>query len=279
MAGVARILPGRARSPSGTHAPKAPARSNIAMLLRVWHKRMGIFAFFFMGWLGFSGILINQSPAWGYDTKKLYWSWVMALYSLHPEPPTQGFNSGGHWLTESMDATLLDGKPLSFRIAQQLGMAVGGSASQPLFFIADPKRVLVIDPQGKLVDEMTGYTLPIPAVRRIGTIAGNPVKVVIQDLDAYATTDGLEWQKLPVNADVKWSEPQALPEAERTKALPYSRPSVTVEHVLVDAHSGHIFGAWGAWVINFVGIAAIGLSISGIWMTWRISRQRRQASR
>ncbi len=279
LAEAVRKLRGRAQPPSTTAAPRAPSRSNVAMLLRTWHKRLGIFAFIFMGWLGFSGFLINQSPSWNYDTKKLYWPWVMSLYGLHPEPPAQGFSAGGHWLAESMDATLLDGKPLTLRLSKQLGLAVGGTADKPLLFVAEPNRVVILTADGGIVDEMSGYTLPVPALRRIGVIPGKPTRVVIQDLDAYATTDGLSWDKLPVNADVQWSAAEALPEAQRSKALPYSRPSVTIEHVLVDAHSGHIFGRWGVWLINVVGFAAIGLSISGIWMTWRISRQRRQASR
>ena len=35
----------------------------------------------------------------------------------------------------------------------------------------------------------------------------------------------------------------------------------------------------GAWVINFVGIAAILLSISGVWIVVRTNKQRRQARR
>ena len=70
-----------------------------------------------------------------------------------------------------------------------------------------------------------------------------------------------------------------MPEPERELLLDYSRPSVSLEHVLVDAHSGRLFGNFGAWVINFVGFAAIGLSISGIWMWWRIRSNRRKVSR
>lgn len=270
----------RIRALPGQHKPKAPTpKPNLSMTLRLWHKRAGLFAFVFMGWLGFSGFLINQSADWGYDTYRLRWSWVMLLYGLHPEPPATGLSAGGHWLAETLDATLLDGKPLKIRIPKQLGMAVGGTPEKPLLFVAEPDKVLVLAPNGDLVDEMTGYMLPVQALRRVGVVEGKPNKVVIQDLDAYATTDGLQWDKLPVNSDVKWSEQQTLPDAQRSKALPYSRPSVSLEHVLVDAHSGRIFGAIGAWLINLVGIAAIALSISGVWIVVRTNKQRRQARR
>jgi hypothetical protein len=270
----------RLRTLPGPHPhPVAKPRPNLSMTLRTWHKRLGLFAFVFMGWLGFSGFLINQSASWGYDVARVRLSWVMALYGLHPEPPQSGLNANGHWLAETLDASLLDGKPLATRIKRQIGMAAAGSSAQPLLFVAEPERLLVLSPDGQLVDEMSGSMLPVPAIRRIGSVAGTPAKVVIQDLDAYATTDGLQWDKLPINADVAWSEPQPLPDDQKTKALPFSRPSVSVEHVLVDAHSGRLFGAFGAWIINFVGIAAMLLSISGVWIVVRTNRQRRQTRR
>lgn len=265
-------------SSRSAHAQARP-KANLSMTLRTWHKRVGLFAFVFMGWLGFSGFLINQSADWGYDTKPIHAAWVMALYGLHPEPPTQGYAVAGHWLAEAQDASMLDGKPLKTRIRHQLGMAAAGPAAQPLLFVAEPDRVYVLSTKGELVDEMSGYTLPAPAVRRIGTLPGNPSKVVIQDLDAYASADGLSWEKLPVNAAVEWSTPAGLPEAQRKAALPYSRPSVTLEHVLVDAHSGRIFGIGGAWLINFVGLASMALSITGVWIWWRTQQQRKVATR
>ncbi len=277
VAGRLRHFKERALSSKRQHQGRP--KPNLSMTLRTWHKRFGLFAFVFMGWLGFSGFLINQSADWGYDTTPISAQWVMSLYGLHPEPPTKGYTAGGHWLTEAQDATMLDGKPIATRIPQQIGMAVGGPADKPLLFVAESAKVFVLSPVGERVDEMSGYMLPISNVRRIGSIAGNPSKVVIQDLDAFVTVDGLSWDKLPVNSPVEWSAPTDLPEAQRSAALPYSKPSVTLEHVLVDAHSGRIFGIGGAWLINLVGIASIVLSVSGIWIVVRTNRQRNASRR
>lgn len=278
VAGTLRYWRQRALPAPRKHQPPRP-KTNLTATLRTWHRRAGLFAFIFMAWLGISGFLINQSASWGYDVKRVDWGWVMALYGLHPEPPRTGFSAGGHWLTATTEATLLDGKPLATPVPDPRGFALAGTAGKPLLFVATPDRVFVFSPQGEKIDEMTGYMLPVQAIRRIGTIDGAAKKVVIQDLDAYASVDGIGWDKLAPNSEVQWSQAQALPEAERAKALPYSRPTVSLEHVLVDAHSGRLFGSWGAWVINCVGIAAVALSVTGIWMMYRVSRGRRQAGR
>ncbi|MEC9363186.1 PepSY-associated TM helix domain-containing protein [Sinimarinibacterium flocculans] len=255
----------------------ARPKPNLLATLREWHKRLGLFAFFFMGWLGFSGFLINQSAGWGYDTVRIDWGWVMALYGLHPEPPRTGFNAGDHWLAVTSDYTLLDAQPLNERIEEPIGFVAGGGLDRPLLFVATSSSVIMLTPDGGLYDELRSPILPVSNVRRIGQTEDGAIAV--QDLDAYQSGDsGDSWQPIdPLK--VTWSTTEAIPDPERELLMPYSRPSVSLEHVLVDAHSGRLFGNFGAWVINFVGFAAIGLSISGIWMWWRIRSNRRKVSR
>lgn len=270
-----RWRPHSVTTPRSRSQHVARPKRNLTATLREWHKRAGLFAFVFMGWLGMSGFLINQSADWGYDTIRVDWSWVMALYGLRPEPPRAGLHADGHWLAATSEATLLDGRPLTTPIREPLGMAAGGTASAPLLFVAASDRVVVLKPDGTRVDELTGSFLPVKSIRRIGTLAGAPRTVAVQDLDVYVSTDGLAWSAAPAGASFTWAEAAPLPESERSKALPYSRPSVSLEHVLVDAHSGRLFGQAGAYVINAVGLAALWLGISGAWMMWRTSRRRR----
>lgn len=265
----------RPPAPAPTRAaPTIRARSNLTPLLRDWHRRAGLFAFLFMGWLGLSGILINQSPSWGYDTDRIYWSWVMWLYSLEPAPPATGYSAQGHWMAITPEGTVLDARPVIPPIKLPLGMVAGPIDGQQLLFIADAQHVAVVTPDGTRYDELRAPILPLTSVRRIGFVAAQPGSVVVQDLDAFQSNDGgNNWA--PVDpAQVQWSAAVDLPAAERERLLPFSRPFVTLEHILVDAHSGAIFGRGGVWVINTVGVAAIWLAISGVWMWWRTQRRR-----
>lgn len=257
------------------HAPRP--KKNLLATLREWHKRIGLFAFFFMGWLGTSGFLINQSASWGYDTVRIDWPWVMALYGLHPEPPQTGLSAGGHWLAVTSDYTLLDARPLPEPIPQPRGLVAGGSADRPLLFVATDSSLVLLTADGERYDELRSPILPVSTIRRVGATAGGAIAV--QDLDAFQSADsGDSWT--PVDpATVKWSVSETIPEDVRTQLVPYSRPSVSLEHVLVDAHSGRLFGSIGAWVINLVGFAALWLAISGTWMWWRIRSNRRQPQR
>lgn len=268
----ARLRSWRGQSAHPTHRA-ATAKRNLMQTLREWHKRVGMFAFFFMAWLGASGFLINQSAEWGYDTVRIDWGWVMALYGLHPEPPATGFSSGGRWLAVTGDYTLIDAQPLAERIIEPLGFVAGGSPQKPLLFVATSGALTLLTPEGERYDQLQPPILPVSTIRRLGTTASGAI--VVQDLDAFQSSDsGDSWT--PVDpTQVSWSAAARMPEENRQALLPYSRPSVSLEHVLVDAHSGRLFGNTGAWIINFVGFSAVWLAISGVWMWWRIRQNRR----
>jgi uncharacterized iron-regulated membrane protein len=256
------------------NAPKtAQPKRNLTMVLRDWHKRAGLFAFIFMGWLGFSGILLNQSASLGFDTVRIDWRWLTAMYGLHAEPPSSGFSASGHWLASVGDKTVLDGKPLSTAIEVPRGFASGGTLA-PTLFVAASDSLVLLSPTGNRLDELRSPTLPISAIRRIG-IVKNSGKIAIQDLDAFQSADDGETWTPVTPTDVEWSNVGKLSDDQRSKLLPFARPTVILEQVLIDAHSGRLFGHVGPYVINTVGLAALWLSCSGVWMMWRTSRRRR----
>lgn len=248
--------------------------------LREWHKRLGLFAFAFMGWLGASGILLNQSVSLGLDASRVDWGWLIGMYGLHAEVPKTGFASGDHWLVATTEKTVLDGTPLAQEFKAPLGFVAIGQGDATQLYVAAADNMLILAPDGSVVDQLSDYSLPVAGIRRIGTVHTDEGSLVaVQDLDIFVTRDGLSWSPLPLGSEITWSQAEALPAREQEKVLPYARPSIAIEQVLIDAHSGRLFGRMGPWVINAVGFAAVMLSVSGFWMVMRTNRRRRQASR
>jgi len=250
------------------------AKPNFNLTLRKWHRRAGLFAFLFMGWLGVSGILLNQSVSLGLDARRVSWSWLMSLYNLHAEVPQNGWSAGGHWLTAAAQATLLDGKPVEPNIYSPLGMVVGVSAGEPTLFVATASSLVLLTPQGERIDELNPPALPVSTVQRIGLLEGSAAQIVIEGASLYTSADGERWRPLVPDAPVRWAGTQPLPPELHDSAEAYSRPTMALEQVLIDAHSGRLFGAYGSWFVNLVGFAAIALAISGVWIIWRSNRTR-----
>jgi hypothetical protein len=254
---------------SKTKKPK----TNTNKFLRDWHKRAGLFAFVFMGWLGVSGVLLNQSASWGLDAMRVDKSWLMSVYGLYPVPPESGFSDKEHWATATLEHTLVNGHSVSVHLQHPIGFVADKVGDRALLYLANQERLLILSAQGDVVDDLaSGASLPVKTIRRMGLIAST-ADIVVQDLDMYATKDGLGWRKISDSNEIVWSSEMELTNSQREIATQYSKPSMPLEQILIDAHSGRIFGKYGASVINAVGIAALWLSVSGVWMYWRANNR------
>ena len=255
-------------------------KRNLSATLREWHKRAGIFAFLFMGWLGLSGILLNEASDLNLNSIRIGWPWLMSLYGLRADPPLSALPAGAHWLAVAADKAVLDGKPLDQNVQAPLGFVAAqepGAPTKQMLYVATADTVVLLKPDGSRVDELRMPPLPIAAIRRIGVATAHAGSIAIQGSDtAYQSDDeGESWKPVPATG-VQWSVMQPLPADQRKLLLPYSRPSVSVQQVLVDWHSGRQFGRFGTYFIDLVGLAAMLLASSGIWMTWRTSNARRK---
>lgn len=256
--------------------PKPKPKRNLTATLREWHKRAGLAAFLFIIWLAASGVLLTRSNELGFDAVRVDWPWLMSLYGLHAEPPQVGFSAGGHWLTSTSEFTIIDTKPLAEGIAGVVGIAAGNDPAHPMLFVAAADSLVLLTPEGERVDELRAPILPISSIRRIGIVNGPRGNIAIQDFDAYQSGDGGETWKPVAPADVRWSSPVSLPEDLRAQITPYARPRVIVEQLLIDLHTGRLFGPVGAWIITIIGFAALWLAGSGVWMWWRIKQNRQR---
>lgn len=258
-------------------AVRPVARRSLTAVLRQWHQRIGLTAAFFLLWLAVSGTLLTRSNELGFDTLRLRWDWLTAMYGLQAEPPRMGFEAGGHWMAATKENTLLDARELEPRLPPPVGIVELSGAAGPQLFIGTAEGLVITTATGERIDELRAPILPIAAIRRIGTTADGAIAV--QDYDAYQSSDGgNSWTPVLPQA-VNWAEPKPLPAEQRERIAQFARPSILVEQLLIDLHSGRLFGVVGAWIITLIGLLALMLSVSGVWTWWRIRQSRRQAGR
>jgi hypothetical protein len=261
-------------------APSAPAKAKtrqpLTALLRKWHQRIGLTAAVFVLWLGASGTILSRSDQLGFDAMRLNWNWLTAWYGLNAEPPRMGFEAAGHWMAATKENTLLDAREVEPRIAPPIGLVTLHGPTGPQLVIGTADSLVITSPDGARVDELRAPILPVSSLRRIGRTTDGGIAV--QDFDAYESRDGgISWTPV-LPQSVSWSQPKPLPSEQRKAIEQFARPSVLVEQVLIDLHSGRLFGPIGAWIITLVGLLALLLSISGVWSWWRIKQSRKRAA-
>jgi hypothetical protein len=166
---------------------------------------------------------------------------------------------------------LLDGQ----LIKPQLFGVIGFVSSGKLLAVGLTDGVALLAPDGQLIETLHAETLPVATLRRIGL--SNDQRIVIQGQKTFVSTDGESWAAFAGEA-VQWSNRRELPDTQRQQAEKALSPQMPLSRVLADAHSGRLFGRYGHWVVDVVGIVALLLALTGSWTYLRARRRQHHST-
>jgi len=237
--------------------------SNSAKINIIWHRRIGLSVFLLLIFLAISGFALNHSPALKLNKISLSNSWLLSWYGLE-KPLIRGFKLDEKWLYENGNNLLYVNK-----------QAVA-PCSAPLFSVAESTNILfalcadtlhLLTENGQLLESFSQLDgLPVDA-RAISSV----------DNTLYLITDAsvLEFNSESLDLKPAAIDPASLnpltaqlpvPESLEQQ-LENSGPSISLETVILDLHSGRFFGQFGVLVIDIVGLLICILSITGL-LAW-----------
>lgn len=234
----------------------------IRSLLR-WHRRIGLAATLFVIISVLTGVALNHVDDLALDKIMVKNQWLMAQYGLAPKGTPVGVNVGRMWISW-VDGTVYAGE----NAGQPLGALIGAIRDPDFLAVAGPNRILLLRPGGELVEMVEGYHLP-GTINAIG-LSGRGEIVVLSGNDRFASDGSLSgWTPLGDRA-VTWSTVQKPPAAVRKATLERFRgKGLPLDRILLDIHSGHIFGFWGAIVMDVAAILFLVLAITGVVVSLR----------
>lgn len=235
-------------------------------LVRRWHARVGMVALLFLLFLVLSGLVLNHGDTLGLDAVEIRQPWLMNWYGLKAVIPAGGYPAGDGFLAWGGGKWALSGRVVATKAANPVGaVEVGG-----IDYVATRSGLYLYRPDGRLVDKVENRSLPGLPVARLGK-AGE--RVVLDTAEgAFASRDGVEWEKADASS-AAWSELRPIPPEEKQKLVEALAPGLPLQRVLLDLHSGRIFGRYGPWVVDLLACSLLGLGLSGLWMYWRAIRR------
>jgi hypothetical protein len=248
-----------------------PGPQQIVGLLWRWHRRLGVFAAFFVLVLVVSGILLNHTSELGLDRSFVNSIGLSRLYG-DDSATLRGYQLGGHWLFQTADGRVyLDVRD----VAPCNGTLVGALKSNGLFLAACEEELLLITESGQLLESVSASTgLPVP-LQGLGLVENTVVvragenwrlaDLEMMDFDEYAAGGAL----------IQQVAAGSLPETVRQQ-VPGAGQWLTWERVLLDLHSGRVLGRAGVWLVDIVGVLLASLAMSGLAMWWLHRRRRRR---
>jgi hypothetical protein len=232
-----------------------------ASTTRRLHRSLGAGAALFIIFMAMSGMAINHSNGMGLDQRHVSQPFLLSWYGLDEPEQITSFAVGNEWLSFAGSALYLNGQPIS-----SISNGMGAVSSNGLLIAAGRDELLLLDPAGQLVERQTWSPPGATPIQSIGLLPDGIVVVKSGNRQWLADADLLNWHQAEDTAgQVAWSASETAPELVREAIIrQYRGEGPSVERLLLDFHSGRIFGPLGVFVYDLLALAVLFLAISGL---------------
>lgn len=244
--------------------------------LREWHRKLGIIAAFFIIFLSVSGMALNHTTALSLAHQPITNNWLLNHYGIAPPSDVRFYQENDLLVTNNsvwFNNTLL--LESASDIVATTFISLTQYSNARIVLVVSSHQIYLFNQQGDLIDKL-GEELGVP--QNINALHVDENNVVIRTSTGYfqTNTDFFEWQEITFVAEPEWIKPIEASEQVQGKAeLLYRSQFLTVERIILDAHSGRILGLFGVLFMDAVAILLILLSISGVYIWIRYARARR----
>ena len=252
----------------------------------LWHRRLGLSTFVVLIFLAISGFALNHSPGLKLNQINLSSNWLLTWYGFEV-PAAEGFQVGGKWFYQDGNkALLVDGNSVASCTAPL--SAIAQTTDGVFALCADGLNLLTSD--GQFVEQF-GAIDGLPTNTQAVTVLDNRIYLTIGSTSIDSTSIGstsidsvtidsvtMEFNSDSLGLTAADIAPQTLKDIQQT-AMPLPKllqkklkeqspgPSISLETVILDLHSGRFFGQFGVFFIDLIGLLVCILSITGL-MAW-----------
>lgn len=231
------------------------AKTHLRLILLRWHRRLGIVSALFVLLLAVTGLLLNHTHELGLDRAPLENPALRKLYGVEAAPAPAG-------LVQSLPAGELAVSSGRLR----LGARDIGDCPQLVGVVEQPGQVLAVcsnrlwllTPEGEVIDQADGVRGVPEGLTAVGQGEG---QVLLRRGD----------ESLAVNlSDLSLKPAAPAPGVTWTEVTGQASPSADLdwEQLLLDLHSGRLFGRFGVLLMDAMALLFVALAVSGIIM-WR----------
>ena len=237
-------------------------------LVRRLHRSLGAGTAIFIIFMVLSGLVINHSNGLGLDQRHVSQPFVLNWYGLEEPENIRSFALGNDWLSFAGSQLYLNGAPVP-----GLSSGVGAVSSHDMLIAAGSEELLLLDHDGRLIERSPWGPPGAGPIESIGLLADGIVVVKSVGQLWLADAELLNWQRAEdTNVNPIWAFSEPAPGVLREAITrQYRGDGLSLERVLLDIHSGRIFGSIGILVYDLLALAIAFLAISGLifWLRGR----------
>lgn len=259
---------------------------NLSRIFRKWHRKLGVFATFFIIFLSVTGVALNHTEDLALAHQPIKSTWLLDHYGIKSPKKILFYQNhkiqvtNNHvWLNEQL---LLESDTEVISVGQVLLK----QNRQPIIVIATQQSIVLYDVAGELIDKL-GSESGVPEMIKAMSIEGEQVIVATPSGHYQTDSDFFEWQMIQAinlaedtpKKTVNWIQSEAATaEQIETAKLMHRAQFLTLERIILDSHSGRILGNVGVLFMDFIALLLILLSISGLYLWMKHNKNTRKSS-
>jgi|GEM_PF-3253824 len=235
---------------------KRQRRARLLHSVYTWHRWLGLSVLLWALVWSVTGLLIEASPTLQLDKKTISSDWLMKRYGIKAPQALQQWQTQGHVITEWDQGVTLNEQWLPMGEAPRL---VGVASYAGMLLLATDNHIELFTPNGDYIDRATPPTQPIQQ------LAVSAEQVIVQTSAQYLSTDAdlMQWSPTRADDSIQWSQPSPAAATD----IPKAQHDISYERVILDIHSGTLFGPIGRWLSRLAAVVMILLGLTGFY-TW-----------
>lgn len=239
----------------------------------LWHRYIGLSVSLLAILLAVTGLLLNHTDDLRLDNRHVESEWLLDWYGIDAPQTALAYSVDGHWISQLEDKLYLD----EHALPGSYSTLIGAVSLQGLIVVAADGQLMLLTADGELVERLSDADGVPSGTSRIGRL-GKQLAVASAHGIYLTDTDFSVWQQPTSEAPkISWITSFALPtELERKLKHNFRRHVLPMERLLLDLHSGRIFGSLGVYLMDAAAILLILLAGSGFWI-WLQQRRKRAA--
>lgn len=238
----------------------------------LWHRRIGLFALVLVIILAITGIMLNHTEEFELDETYVNSSWLLNWYGIEPEDEPVSYRvknaASSHNISAWNQQLFFDDVAIT-HLEQDIHGAVG---AEQFIVIALDNEIILLSYEGELIERIS-TSISFSNIQRLGMKYKRPVIETSEPLYYMADEHILDWDVI-IDEGIEWTEEYSLSDNEYEQLLiAYRGNGLKLERVILDLHSGRIFGSYGVYLMDAAAIALLWLSLSGLWV-WSSRRRK-----